>query len=67
MIGRVGSTFGEAGVNIISAAVGLDPEHADSQAAVMVITTDGPAPQEVVDQIAASDGFVSGTSVSLPS
>jgi D-3-phosphoglycerate dehydrogenase len=67
MIGRVGSTFGEAGVNIVSAAVGLDPEEKESKAAVMVVTTDGPVPQEIVDQIVASDGFVSGTSVSLPS
>jgi D-3-phosphoglycerate dehydrogenase len=67
MIGRVGSTFGEAGVNIVSAAVGLDPEHKESKAAVMVVTTDGPVPQEIVDQIVASDGFVSGTTVSLPS
>jgi D-3-phosphoglycerate dehydrogenase len=66
MIGRVGSTFGQAGVNIVSAAVGLDPEHKESKAAVMVVTTDGPVPQEIVDQIVASDGFVSGTAVSLP-
>jgi D-3-phosphoglycerate dehydrogenase len=66
MIGRVGSTFGEAGVNIISAAVGLDPEEKEAKAAVMVVTTDGPAPQAIVDQIVASDGFVSGTAVTLP-
>jgi len=65
MIGRVGTCFGEHGVNIVSAAVGLDPETADTKAAVMVVTTDGPVPQEIVDQIAASDGFVSGTAVSL--
>jgi D-3-phosphoglycerate dehydrogenase len=66
MIGRVGTCFGENGVNIISAAVGLDPETADSKAAVMVVTTDGPVPPEIVDTIADSDGFVSGTAVSLP-
>ena len=65
MIGRVGTCFGEHGVNIVSAAVGLDPETADTQAAVMVVTTDGPVPDEIVEQIAASDGFVSGTAVSL--
>ncbi|MBX5442185.1 MAG: phosphoglycerate dehydrogenase [Solirubrobacteraceae bacterium] len=65
MIGRVGTVFGEHGVNIVSAAVGLDPETADTQAAVMVVTTDGPVPEEIVEQIAASEGFVSGTAVSL--
>jgi D-3-phosphoglycerate dehydrogenase len=67
MIGRVGTCFGENGVNIISAAVGLDPETKDSKAAVMVVTTDGPVPPEIVAEIAASDGFVSGTAVSLSS
>jgi D-3-phosphoglycerate dehydrogenase len=67
MIGRVGTCFGENGINIISAAVGLDPETKDSKAAVMVVTTDGPVPQEIVDEIAQSDGFVSGTAVSLSS
>jgi D-3-phosphoglycerate dehydrogenase len=66
MIGRVGTCFGENGVNIISAAVGLDPETADSKAAVMVVTTDGPVPPEIVETIVDSDGFVSGTAVSLP-
>ncbi|UGS36263.1 phosphoglycerate dehydrogenase [Capillimicrobium parvum] len=65
MIGRVGTCFGENGVNIISAAVGLDPETKDSLAAVMVVTTDGPVPPDIVDEIARSDGFVSGTAVSL--
>lgn len=67
MIGRVGTTFGSHGVNIISAAVGLDPETKDAKAAVMVVTTDGSVPQTIVDEIAQSDGFVSGTAVSLAS
>ncbi len=67
MIGRVGTTFGSHGVNIISAAVGLDPETKDAKAAVMVVTTDGSVPQAIVDEIAQSDGFVSGTAVSLAS
>ncbi len=65
MIGRVGTCFGEHGVNIVSAAVGLDPEEKESKAAVMVVTTDGPVPEQIVAEIAASDGFVSGTAVSL--
>jgi len=67
MIGRVGTTFGSHGVNIISAAVGLDPETKDAKAAVMVVTTDGSVPQTIVDEIAQSNGFVSGTAVSLAS
>jgi D-3-phosphoglycerate dehydrogenase len=63
MIGRVGTCFGENGVNIISAAVGLDP--AKNEAAVMVVTTSAPVPQEIVEQIVASDGFVDGAAVSL--
>jgi D-3-phosphoglycerate dehydrogenase len=63
MIGRVGTCFGENGVNIISAAVGLDP--AKNEAAVMVVTTSAPVPQEIVEQIVASEGFVDGAAVSL--
>ena len=65
MIGRVGTCFGENGVNIISAAVGLDPAESETQAAVMVVTTSAPVPQDIVDQIVASDGFVDGAAVTL--
>jgi D-3-phosphoglycerate dehydrogenase len=36
-----------------------------SDLAVMAVTTDVRVPDEVVAQIAASDGFVSGRSISL--
>ena len=39
MIGRVGTIFGEEGVNIVSAAVGAEPE---GDTAVMALTTDAP-------------------------
>src|SRR5205807_8753780 len=71
MIGRVGTIFGKHGINIVSAAVGRQPdgdEHgagADGGLAAMVITTDGAVPREVVDEIIASDGFVAGRAVSL--
>ena len=71
MIGRVGTAFGAGGVNIDSAAVGHVPEGDDSDSgsngglAVMVVTTDGPAPQAVLDELVASDGFVDGRAVSL--
>ena len=66
MLGRVGVALGEAGVNIVSAAVGRRPDDdgADGQA-TMVVTADAAVPQEVVDAIAASDGFVAGRTVSL--
>src|SRR5207302_9520772 len=69
MLGRVGTELGEAGVNIVSAAVGLRPDNGDegdsSSEAVMVVTADSAVPQEVVDAIVASDGFVEGRAVSL--
>ncbi len=66
MIGRVGTVFGEAGINIANAAVGYEPEDAgDDGCAVMVVTTDGPVPQEVVDRLLALDDFVDGRAVSL--
>jgi D-3-phosphoglycerate dehydrogenase len=69
MIGRVGTSFGEHGVNISSAAVGHSPDQAeqgdDRRLAAMVVTTDAPVPAEVVAQIAASEGFVNGWSVDL--
>ena len=69
MIGRVGTAFGEHGLNIVSAAVGREPddEHgrADGANAVMAITTDAPVSQSVVDEIVAGDGFVAGRAVSL--
>ena len=52
MIGRIGTAFGEAGVNIVSAAVGRqDDGDGAAGEAVMVVTTDAPVPREVVDAI----------------
>jgi D-3-phosphoglycerate dehydrogenase len=66
MIGRVGTVFGEHGVNIASAAVGHDPNGDGAQEAVMVVTTDRPVSQGVLDAILALDGFVDGRTVALP-
>ena len=68
MLGRVGTAFGVAGVNIISAAVGRQPESEDvpeGGLAAMAITTSERVPQSVVDEIVASDGFVAGQTVAL--
>jgi D-3-phosphoglycerate dehydrogenase len=68
MIGRVGSHFGEHGINIVSAAVGRHPDAAhvgEGLEAVMVITTDSAVPHAVIDEIAALDGFEAGRTVTL--
>jgi D-3-phosphoglycerate dehydrogenase len=62
MIGRVGTTFGENGVNIVSAAVGAE---ASGSEAVMALTTDAPVPQDLIDAIAAQDGFFTGRAIDL--
>jgi len=63
MLGRVGTLLGDAGVNIASAAVGRRPD--DVAEAVMVVTADGPVPEEVLAEIVASDGFYAARAVSL--
>lgn len=68
MIGRVGSAFGEHGLNIVSASVGRQPDEedgAETPNAVMAVTSDAPVPQAVVDEIVAGDGFVAGRAVTL--
>jgi D-3-phosphoglycerate dehydrogenase / 2-oxoglutarate reductase len=62
MIGRVGTIFGEEGVNIVSAAVGAESE---GDSAVMALTTDAPVNRSTVDRILELDGFFVGRAVSL--
>jgi D-3-phosphoglycerate dehydrogenase / 2-oxoglutarate reductase len=62
MIGRVGTIFGEQGVNIVSAAVGAETE---GERAVMALTTDAPVRQETIDRILELDGFFVGRAVDL--
>ena len=62
MIGRVGTVFGEEGVNIISAAVGAE---ADGERAVMALTTDAAVRGETIEKILELDGFSVGRSVDL--
>ncbi len=62
MIGRVGTIFGEEGVNIISAAVGAEP---GGERAVMALTTDAPVRGETIARILELDGFSVGRSVDL--
>jgi D-3-phosphoglycerate dehydrogenase / 2-oxoglutarate reductase len=62
MIGRVGTIFGEEGVNIVSAAVGAESE---GDTAVMALTTDAPVNSSTIDRILELDGFSVGRAVSL--
>jgi D-3-phosphoglycerate dehydrogenase len=70
MIGRVGTIFGNHGINIVSAAVGRQGENGGTatstpRLAAMVITTDAPVPREVLDEVVAGEGFEAGRTVSL--
>jgi D-3-phosphoglycerate dehydrogenase len=67
MVGRVGTTLGEHGVNISSAAVGRSPgeDGRRGELAVMVVSTDVPVPPGIVEEIAQSDGFLDGRVVAL--
>jgi D-3-phosphoglycerate dehydrogenase len=69
MIGRVGTIFGKHGINIVSAAVGREPDGAEADAedrlAAMVITTDTAVPQQVLEEIVGSEGFVTGRTATL--
>jgi D-3-phosphoglycerate dehydrogenase len=62
MIGRVGTMFGEEGVNIVSAAVGAE---SGGESAVMALTTDAAVRREAIERILSLDGFSSGRSVDL--
>jgi D-3-phosphoglycerate dehydrogenase len=68
MVGRVGTSLGEHGINISAAAVGRHaPGESESHSniAVMAVTTDMPVPDDVVGRIAGTDGFVAGRSIEL--
>ena len=68
MIGRVGTVFGDHGINIVSAAIGRQPdgdEPSDGGLAAMAITTDAPVSPAVIQEIVAGGGFVDGRTVTL--
>src|SRR6185437_5432948 len=73
MIGRVGTIFGQHGINISSAAVGHSPDGdaagddgaGGQRLAAMVVTTDAAVPSDVVQEIVESEGFVNGWPVDL--
>jgi D-3-phosphoglycerate dehydrogenase len=67
MIGRVGTSFGAGGINIVSAAVGRPPEdeQGEGRLAVMVITTDVPVPGDVLNELVTGEDFVDARTVGL--
>jgi len=68
MIGRVGTILGQAGINIVSAAVGRQPDEESGPSerlAAMVITTDSPVPRELLDEVVAGEGFDAGRTMTL--
>jgi D-3-phosphoglycerate dehydrogenase len=65
MLGRIGTAFGDAGVNIHSAAVGRRPATETGDEAVMVVTTDAPVPASVLDAVLAGGDFYRACAVSL--
>src|SRR5213075_2381406 len=62
MIGRIGTIFGQHGVNIASAAVGAE---ASGDQAVLAMTTDAAVPDEVLQDILTLEGFNAGRAVDL--
>jgi D-3-phosphoglycerate dehydrogenase len=67
MMGRAGMCFGANGVNINSAAVGHVTGESDDDGglAVMVLTTDAPVPESVMQEILSVDGFFDGRFIAL--
>ncbi|WP_249009750.1 phosphoglycerate dehydrogenase [Conexibacter sp. DBS9H8] len=74
IIGRVGTIFGAHGINIGSSIVGHGRDSdgvpgpggtAADGVATMVLTTDVPVPDGVIEEILAIDGFIAGRTVEL--
>ena len=65
MLGRVGTALGNAGVNIISAAVGRRPEGDSDGEAVIVVTADSRVPADVLAMLLAGNDFFAARAVSL--
>jgi D-3-phosphoglycerate dehydrogenase len=65
MLGRVGVALGDAGVNVVSAAVGRRPAGESDSEAIMIITADAPVLQPVLDSLVAGPDFFAARAVSL--
>ncbi|MGH8993476.1 MAG: phosphoglycerate dehydrogenase [Acidimicrobiia bacterium] len=62
MIGRVGTTLGDAGVNIADMALGRGPS---GETALMVLSTDSPVSPEVAELLRAQDGILDAKPIEL--
>jgi D-3-phosphoglycerate dehydrogenase len=67
MLGRVGTALGDAGVNVVSAAVGRRPGRASGNdgEAVMIITADASVPDEVLATLLGGADFSAARAVTL--
>jgi D-3-phosphoglycerate dehydrogenase len=65
MLGQVGTALGNAGVNIVSAAVGRRPNDESDGEAVMIVTADTRVPAAVLAAIEAGPDFFRARAVSL--
>jgi D-3-phosphoglycerate dehydrogenase len=65
MLGRVGTALGQAGVNIVSAAVGRRPDEEQHDEAVMIVTTDTAVPASVLRDVLGGADFFDARAVSL--
>ncbi len=63
MLGRIGTAFGDAGINIVSAAVGHGKLESDE--AVLIVTTDAPVPAAVLEAVMAAADFFDARAISL--
>jgi D-3-phosphoglycerate dehydrogenase / 2-oxoglutarate reductase len=69
MIGAVGTALGDAGISISNMAVGQTiATSADGSpgTALMILSTDGPAPPQVVSTLRATAGILDVYEVSVP-
>jgi D-3-phosphoglycerate dehydrogenase len=63
MLGRLGSALGDAGINIVSAAVGLETDAAAH--AVLLVTTDADVPKSVLAAILDTPDFHEARAVTI--
>ncbi len=64
MLGRIGTAFGDAGINIVSAAVGHRGD-AESGEAVVLVTADAPVPAPVLTALMETADFFDARAISL--
>jgi D-3-phosphoglycerate dehydrogenase len=64
MLGRIGTAFGDAGINIVSAAVGHRGDD-ESVEAVVIVTSDAPVPPAVLASTMATADFFDARAISL--